>query len=151
MSICIHKWKFPRILPRSELRERNFFSMGTGMERKSPPWGLRGGMGKKHLSLRIRPFLNFFIFIFENSRYLFCDILVLSFVWLCIFCYKLWNVLVMRFCMIISNQMFLHYFLVMNALYVVFYFLKRTWKYLVFLLKRKKIMSYYCHNFERKI
>jgi hypothetical protein len=85
--------------------------VGTGIERKTLRGDFGVGSGKKHLSPQIFWICPFYIyfFIFENLKYLFCyalwDILIMSFVWLYIFCYTLWNILATRFCMIISSQM----------------------------------------------
>jgi hypothetical protein len=147
MSICICQWEFPRGLPRSEFREQIFFLRGNENGGKNSPVGTSGRIsGKNHSSCGFPESVHclIFYFLFENSRYLFFyalwDNLVMSFVWLCIFCYTLWNILAMRFYMII---------IVVKCFCIIFL----LWMHYVlfFLVKREKVKSYYCHNFDWKI
>jgi hypothetical protein len=113
-----------RDCPIWNFRNGDFFFAGIEMEGKTPPRGLRGGDQERNI--RLRGFsesvhcLTFFIFLFliylkilgiYFAMHTLWDILVMSFVILCIFCYTLWNVFAIRFCMIISSQMFLCCFL----------------------------------------
>jgi hypothetical protein len=121
-----------------------------GRRKKLPRRGHQAGIGEEAFVPTDSPKCKLFnFFIFENSIYLFryilWDILVMSFVWLCIFCYTLcfffvfsnilhtlWNVLAMRFCMIINSQMLLHCFFGYKCIVCCFYFLKKTWIFFFF-------------------